>query len=171
MSERNQNRRLFRIGGFSPSRWSRTLAVFVVILLVAVLWASMRQIPSGPRYRGKALALWLRTYAPSSSNALWALGDIHAEPRLCVPVLTRALGDSDQWAQLSAAHALGMFGTNARLSVLSLRELTNASLVFKGPVMSMGVQVRLEALKALRKIEFPVSSPSSDPPLDLEFPP
>jgi hypothetical protein len=36
------------------------------------------------------------------ANALWALGEIHSEPALCVPELIRALGDSDDWARLSA---------------------------------------------------------------------
>jgi HEAT repeat protein len=96
------------------------------------------------------------------ANALWALGEIRAEPKLCVPALVHALGDSDEWAQLSAAHALGMFGADAQSAIPSLRELTNFPRVFNSPRMAR-VQVRLEAMNALRKIDSGAVSPSSQP--------
>ena len=86
------------------------------------------------------------------ANALWALGEIHAEPELCVPWLIHALDDSDDWARLSAAHALGMFGTNAESAVPSLKELTNASRIFNGGFVSTRVQVMVEARNALDRI-------------------
>jgi HEAT repeat protein len=95
------------------------------------------------------------------ASALWALGEIHAEPQLCVPELIQALRDSDTWARLSAAHALGMFGTDAQPAIPSLTELTNM------PVGSMSTvntrwQVMLEARNALKKIDPVTVSPSSE---------
>jgi hypothetical protein len=112
-----------------------------------------------------AIPLLLRAATNSNprvrANALWALGEIHAEPLLCVPELIHALSDSDDWARLSAAHALGMFGTDAQSAVLSLTELTNVHRGFKSPVNG-GLQVMLEARKALKKIDGRVISPSSE---------
>jgi hypothetical protein len=92
------------------------------------------------------------------ANALWALGEIHAEPRLCIPVLIHALSDSNEWARLSAAHALGMFGTNAQSAVPWLMELAKNPKSF-----STGIQAMLEARNALKKIGFGVDSPPSEP--------
>jgi len=92
------------------------------------------------------------------SNALWALGEIHAEPQLCVPELIHALSDSDDWARLSAAHALGMFGNDAQSAVPSLTELTNVPRVS----VNMGMNVMFEVRKALEKIDPHVVSPSSE---------
>ena len=299
MSGKNENARLFGTDRILPPGWPRALAASVVILFVGLVWALMRQIPSEPMYRGKALTLWLRTYAPSSSsglhsqewneaddavrhlgtnciptllhmirgkdsklklrlvalarkqrlirihfvsaaqrnveasrafialgdmardavpalvqmyhdditadsqsaiedalawigpaakpaiplllgaatnsnprvraNALWALGEIHSEPPLCVPELIHALGDSDDWARLSAAHALGMFGTNAKSAVPSLTELTNTRWLFDG-MASMRVQVMLEAKKALNKIDPHTVSPTSEAFPDFGIP-
>lgn len=114
----------------------------------------------GPASR-PAISVLLRAATNSDSrvraDALWALGEIHAEPELCVPALIHALSDSDDWARLSAAHALGMFGTEAQSAIPSLRELTNFPSVFPG---MMKLQVNLEARNALEKIDSGVVSPS-----------
>jgi HEAT repeat protein len=103
------------------------------------------------------------------ANALWALGEVHAEPELCVPVLIHALGDSNDWVRLSGAHALGMFGTEAQSAVPSLRQMTNIIGVF-GSSATMGLQVNLEARNALRKIDSGVVSPSSKTVPESGFP-
>ena len=94
------------------------------------------------------------------ANALWALGEIRAQPELCVPVLINALNDSDGWVQLSAAHALGMFGAQAQSAVPSLRQLTNGIGLFRSSG-TMGPRVSLEARIALTKIGSGAVSPSS----------
>jgi len=86
------------------------------------------------------------------ANALWALGEIHAEPEVCVRCLIQALNDSDDWARLSAAHALGMFGTDAKSAVPALTEMTNVSNIFNGGFVTTRLQVMAEARNALDKI-------------------
>ncbi len=80
-----------------------------------------------------ALPLLLRAATNSTpkvrANALWALGEITAEPQSCVPLLTRSLSDPDSWTRLSAAHALGMFGTNAQSAIPFLVQLTQLTKV------------------------------------------
>jgi HEAT repeat protein len=118
----------------------------------------------------------LRTATNSNSrvraNALWALGEIHAEPRLCVPVLIQGLNDTNDWARLSAAHALGMFGTNAQPAVPALTELTMV------PPSMQRMQVSLEARNALRKIGALIDAPPAETfssfgpsTIDWTFPP
>jgi hypothetical protein len=111
-----------------------------------------------------AIRLLLRSATNSDrrvrANALWALGEIRAQPELCVPVLTNALTDSDGWVQLSAAHALGMFGAQAQSAVPSLRQLTNVIGLFNSSG-TVGLQVSLEARIALTKIESGAVSPPS----------
>ena len=288
MSGEYGNERLSRTDRISQRWWLRTFAASIIILLVGLVWFLVNQVPREPVYRGKALTLWLRTYASSSSsgrhsrewneaddavrhigtncipvllhmireknskltlrlvalaqkqrlikihfvpaaeqnveasrafivlgdmakdavpalvkmcdedistdsqsaiedalawigpaakpaiplflraatnsnlrvraNALWALGEIHAEPQLCVPQLIHALGDSNDWARLCAAHALGMFGTDAQSAVPSLTELTNVPRVS----VNMGMNVMFEVRKALEKIDPHVVSPSSE---------
>jgi hypothetical protein len=106
-----------------------------------------------------AIPLLLRAVTNSDAsvraNALWALGDIHAKPELCVPELVRGLNDSNFWARLSAAHALGMFGADAQAAIAPLSELTN---IHFQAVMGMDFQVSLEARNALRKIKKEVES-------------
>jgi len=120
-----------------------------------------------------ALPLLLRAATNANNgaraNALWALGEIHAEPQLCVPELIRALRDSDGWARTSAAHALGMFGIDAQSAVPALMELTNFDKVFKAFPM-MGDQVLLEAHNALRKINSRADSPSGERSSEFEIP-
>jgi hypothetical protein len=61
--------------------------------------------------------------------------------------------------RLSGAHALGMFGAEARSAVPSLRQLTNIVGVFRASG-TMGVQVSWEARNALRKIDPGAVAPS-----------
>jgi len=93
------------------------------------------------------------------ANALWALGEIHAEPELCVPRLTQALNDSDDWARLSAAHALGMFGTDAKSAVPALTEMTNVSIILSKGIASTRLDAMLEARRALDKISPHIAAP------------
>jgi len=104
------------------------------------------------------------------ANALWALGEIHAEPEVCVPCLIQALNDSDDWARLSAAHALGMFGTDAKSAVPALTEMTNVSPLLSRGIFSTRLQAMLEARNALRKIDPPVVWPTSESFLDYGVP-
>jgi HEAT repeat protein len=115
-----------------------------------------------------AIPLLLRAATNSDSqlraNALWALGEIHAEPSLCVPRLINALGDSNSWAQLCAAHALGRFGADASAAIPSLTRLAEAE--FKpSPLMVNEVQVTLEARNALHNI-----APAAEALPEFEFP-
>ena len=96
--------------------------------------------------------------ARARASALWALGEIHAAPQVCVPELIHALNDTNDWAQLSAAHALGMFGTDALSAVQPLSQLTNMSKGSKSSSMNKW-QVMLEARNALRKIQPQTVSP------------
>src|SRR5262249_47989274 len=77
-----------------------------------------------------AIPLLLRVATNSDAqlraNALWTLGEIHADPSVCVPRLINALGDSNSWPQLCAAHALGRFGADARAATPSLTRLAKA---------------------------------------------
>jgi HEAT repeats len=121
-----------------------------------------------------AIPLLLRAATNSTpkvrANALWALGEIHAEPKLCVPCLIQALNDSDDWARLSAAHALGMFGTDAKSAVPALTEMTNVSPMLSRGIFSTRLQAMQEARNALRKIDPPVVSPTSESFLDYGVP-
>jgi HEAT repeat protein len=80
------------------------------------------------------------------------LGEIHAQPRLCVPELIQALGDSDASVRLSATHALGMFGPDAQAAIPLLTSLTNNPVITSGTIPVEGLQARFEASRALEKI-------------------
>jgi HEAT repeats len=123
------------------------------------------------------------------ANALWALGQIHAQPELCVPQLVRGLSDNDDWARVSACHALGMFGAEAQAAVPRLKGL---ACLPNGPIVHMqtspgtasaspplptyswlGVPVALEARKALEKIDpraLPAAGGSNEITPDFGFP-
>ena len=111
----------------------------------------------GPDAR-PALPFLLRATTNSNNrvraNALWALGEIHAEPDFCIPALLRGLKDGDSWAQTSAAHALGMFGPDASAAIPALAQVAQLS-QFSATAMSRSsfVQARFEALRALRRID------------------
>jgi len=86
------------------------------------------------------------------ANALWSLGEIHAEPRLCVPVLIRALDDSDASVRLSTVHALGMFGSDAQRAIPALTALTNDPVGTPRIIRVEIMETPMEARKALGKI-------------------
>ncbi len=141
-------------------------------IMDALAWIGPAAWPSVP------LLLRASTNADSRvrAGALWALGEIHVESKLCVPVLIRGLGDSNDWTRLSAAHALGQFGTEARSAVPALTDLTNIRSGFRS-FRTLGIQVTLEARKALLKIDPQPASPSDEnvpalglPPADLRTP-
>jgi HEAT repeat protein len=96
------------------------------------------------------------------ADAYWALGDIHAEPALCVPFLIQGLNDSYYWARLSAAHALGMFGTNAQPAIPALKELAKLPSPTQANKSEL-LQVTLEARKALARIAAPTNAPATEP--------
>jgi HEAT repeat protein len=82
--------------------------------------------------------------------------------------LIRALNDSNSWAQLSAAHALGMFGTNAQSAIPSLTAIAGADMVAgtgirSGNLNANAMQVRFEAHNALKKINPQAVPPQSEP--------
>jgi len=111
----------------------------------------------GPDAR-PALPLLLRATTNSNNrvraNALWALGEIHAEPDSCVPALLRGLNGGDAWVQTSAAHALGMFGPDASAAIPALAQFAQLSqLSGTSTSRSSVIQVHFEALRALRKID------------------
>ena len=56
-------------------------------------------------------------------NAVGALGEIHAQPRLVVPVLAKALGDPDTMIRGAAACSLRDFGADGKPAVPALLEL------------------------------------------------
>ena len=58
------------------------------------------------------------------SNALFALGQIHAHPGQVVPVLIKSLNDSDQLARENAIFGLGNFGAAAKLAIPALVQLS-----------------------------------------------
>ena len=126
-------------------------------VLDALTWIGPAAKPAIPLLLGAAT----NSNARVRANGLWALGEIHAEPELCVPTLIYALSDTDDWARISAAHALGMFGPDARSAVPSLTQLTDfpkASTKFS----MMGVQAQLEARNALQKINPRAIAPTSE---------
>ncbi|HEV7924213.1 MAG TPA: HEAT repeat domain-containing protein, partial [Verrucomicrobiae bacterium] len=101
------------------------------------------------------------------ANALWALGEIRAEAQICVPVLIHALSDTDSGTRLSAAHALGMFGSDAESAIPALTRLSSPA-TFWGP---MGFdQAMIEAQNALRQINRPVVSSSGERVTESELP-
>jgi hypothetical protein len=121
-----------------------------------------------------AIALLVRAATNANprvrASALWALGEIHAKPEMCVPCLIHALNDSDDWARLSAAHALGMFGTDAKSAVPALTEMTNVSMILNKGIVSTRLQAMLEARNALDKINPHIDGPHEDDFLNYGIP-
>jgi HEAT repeat protein len=60
------------------------------------------------------------------STAISALGAIHAQPHLVVPVLTNALQDPSSDTRERAVSALGQFGRDAEVAVPALLDFLNA---------------------------------------------
>ena len=114
-------------------------------ILDALAWIGPSARPAIPLLLGAAT----NSDARIRANALWALGEIHAEPELCVPKLIDSLNDSNAWTRLSAAHALGMFGADAQAAIVPLNRLTNAGIQAPG---TPDIQVSIESRNALRKI-------------------
>jgi PBS lyase HEAT-like repeat len=79
----------------------------------------------GPEAKA-AVPLLLRaatsTNVSDHSDAIWALGQIHAEPDIVVPVLIRALSNPSEQDKLFAAIALGKFRGDAKPAVPALLE-------------------------------------------------
>jgi hypothetical protein len=113
----------------------------------AMAWIGPSAAPATPLLLGAVT----NSDARLRANALWALGEIHAEPELCVPKLISGLSDSDAWVRISAAHALGMFGADAEAAIAPLSGLTNAN-VQASKILGSDFQVSMEAMNALRKI-------------------
>jgi HEAT repeat protein len=118
----------------------------------AIAWIGPPARPAIPMLLGAATNSDWRVRA----NALWALGEIHAEPQLCVPKMIFGLHDSNSWVRTSAAHALGMFGADAEAALAPLSTLTNSN--FKAGTFGTDIQVSIEAQNALRKIRPQVES-------------
>jgi len=57
--------------------------------------------------------------------AIWALGQIHAQPEIVVPTLTKLLGNADPGVKGESARALGRFGAAASAAVPALLEYLN----------------------------------------------
>lgn len=113
----------------------------------AMAWNGPSARPAIPLLLGAATNSDARVRA----NALWALGEIHADPELCVPKLIGGLKDSDAWVRVCAAHALGMFGADAEAAIAPLSGLTNAN-IQTSRIIGPDISVSIEARSALRKI-------------------
>jgi len=129
-------------------------------ILDALTWIGPPASPAIPMLLGATT----NSDAKIRANALWALGEIHAEPQLCVPKLIGGLSDPDAWVRTSAAHALGMFGADAEAAIAPLSGLTNANIPLSG-FMESDIQVSIEARTALRKIR-----PQHEISPGIEFP-
>jgi HEAT repeat protein len=81
----------------------------------------------GPAAKG-AIPLILQVAATNTDNLVWerglsALGEIHAEPEIVVPALTKLLHDSRARARYIAAEDLSAFGAAGRVATADLLEL------------------------------------------------
>jgi HEAT repeat protein len=82
------------------------------------------------------------------SQSLSALGRIHSEPAVVVPIFIKSLNDSDATVRWVAAGYLGSHALDARPAVPALIELlkdTNST--------GLNLMVRKEATNALKKID------------------
>jgi hypothetical protein len=90
-------------------------------LLITEVWGRM-----GPGARD-VIPLLLRGATNSLARVRWialsGLGAVHAEPKIVVPVLAKALQDPDSFVKSSAAVALTQFGVDAAPAVPALAEL------------------------------------------------
>jgi PBS lyase HEAT-like repeat len=92
----------------------------------------------GPEAKA-AVPLLLRaatsTNVSDHSDAIWALGQIHAEPEIVIPVLISALRNPSEQDQLFAAIALGRFQGDAKPAVPALLEaLKSAKAPLAAPI-------------------------------------
>ena len=114
--------------------------------IYALAWIGPSAEAAMPMLLGEALSANPRV----SAGALWALGEIRAQPSLAVSVLTNALTSSNAWVQTCAAHALGNFGVSAWSAIPSLRAVTNTVATVN---CDRSAEARAEALNAIRRIE------------------
>jgi HEAT repeat protein len=101
---------LIKIYDRNVSPDSRTAAIFS---LGAIGPSANSAVPS--------LLKWLAA-KPNDFDLLQALGEIHSDPDLVVPVLIAHLGDSQPIARQYAAKGLGAFGADAKPAVPALFE-------------------------------------------------
>lgn len=115
----------------------------------------------GPEAKA-AVPLLLRaatsTNVSDHSDAIWALGQIHADSDKVIPVLIRALRNPAMQDQLFAAIALGKFQGDAKSAVPALLEaLKNPKPIFSSAVPRMvnvwQLDFRREVEQALQKID------------------
>ena len=101
MSGEYGNERLSRTDRISQQWWLRTFAASIFILLVGLVWFLVRHVPCEPVYRDKALTLWLRTYASSSSSGRHSREWNEANDAVrhigtnCIPVLLHMIREND----------------------------------------------------------------------------
>jgi HEAT repeat protein len=111
-------------------------------------YASRALIAIGPDAARKAVSSFVRGAASSDAlvrqHAVWALGDLHAEPSLVVPALMRALSDSNASVRVTAAMSLKEVGFAARPAVPALVRL----------LRDPDSQVRGIAAQALMRIDY-----------------
>ena len=65
------------------------------------------------------------TNDPVRWNTVWALGKIHGEPELVLPVLLKLIRDPNSFVARHSSQALGDYGTNARPVVRDLIKMLN----------------------------------------------
>ena len=109
MSGENGNGRLSRTERLSKPWRLWTFAASLIILLAVSVWFLIREAPRVPVYHGKALTLWLRTYAPSSSSGRgsreWKEADdaVRHIGTNCIPVLLHMIREKDSRLKLRLA--------------------------------------------------------------------
>lgn len=93
--------------GWLPSAWwSRSIALFVIILLIGLVWFFACQPRHEPIYMGKSLTSWLQTYAPSSPHGRgsreWNQADeaIHHIGTNAIPILLEMIDQRDSELKL-----------------------------------------------------------------------
>ncbi len=91
------------------------------------------------------------------ANSLYALGQIHAEPDLTVPVLINGLQDPDPGVGASAAMGLGAFGPKAKAAVPALVKFIESkappTTTNNAALSSWWLYVKGTALQSLQQID------------------
>ena len=82
-------------------------------------------------------------------DSLWALGRIHAEPKLVVPVMIMALRDPDDGIRYTALAGLFEFGTDAAIAVPALREVLGAGAHHEAPPTRLTQYMAEQALRTI----------------------
>jgi len=62
-----------------------------------------------------------------SSTAIWALGEIHSQPELVVPALTKLLDSKVRWAHFHSSAALAKFGSDAKPALPTLMKFLDTN--------------------------------------------